>query len=282
MGEPTETKDAMNAFTEQLRSVVANAKPKKELIRDLKRDLQPGWLLPMLLQIDAYTWGRWNHWAMIQQRGSIGDEPIPQIEFEPHQQHGKKMIERCLNAVTNGNGWQGWSSFKYFDYFLDWLLYAFGQNRTLPEDSSECAGASMRLYQLFNLETLMAFPNDDLGDMLAENAHGRHSGFFPTPMDICTMMTAIQMGDEDMRAKTVCDPCLGTGRMLLAASNYSYRLHGIDKDETVLKAAVVNGFMYAPWMVKPFPFLATYETCAPNELPLPNLTITKHEQLELV
>ena len=51
----------------------------------------------------------------------------------------------------------------------------------------------------------------------------------------------------------VMEPCLGTGRMLLHASNYSLRLHGMDIDQTVLTAALVNGALYAPWMVRPFP-----------------------------
>ena len=276
----------MNQYLEALRHVVTTANPKKELIGDLKRDLKPGWLLPILLEIDARTWGRWSHWFNIMELQRIGDAPIPQIQFDPHQQHGKKMIERCLNAVTNYGGWQGWSSFKYFNFFLDWLLFGFGYNRTLPEEGSEMAGASMRLYQLFNLETLIAFPNDDLGDMLAENAHGKHNGFFPTPLDLCSLMAQMNYSDGDNRAMSVCDPCLGTGRMLLVASNYSYRLYGMDKDETVLKAAIVNGFMYAPWMVKAFPdsFFAesgSIETRAPIEISAPTIA-TKYEQLALI
>mgnify|MGYP006921302639 CR=1 FL=1 len=266
-----------------LRKAVTEAKPKKELIGDLVRDLKPGWILPMLIEIDAHTWGRWAHWCDINEAGSIGDKPIPKIKFEPHQQHGKKMIERCLNSITRYGSWQGWSSFEYFNYFLDWLLYAFGHARQLPKEPSGCEGASMRLYQLFNLETLVAFPNDDLGDMLAENAHGKHNGFFPTPLDICELMVSMQMTDEDMRTKTVNDPCLGTGRMLLCASNHSYRLYGMDIDQTVIKAALVNGYLYAPWLVKSFSFLDTYQSAEPDAAIIPHITIaTKHEQLQLV
>ncbi|MBD1995249.1 SAM-dependent DNA methyltransferase [Leptolyngbya sp. FACHB-541] len=53
----------------------------------------------------------------------------------------------------------------------------------------------------------------------------------------------------------MCDPCLGTGRLLLTASNYSLRLYGQDINDTVIKAALVNGYLYAPWLVKPLPFL---------------------------
>ena len=63
------------------------------------------------------------------------------------------------------------------------------------------------------------------------------------------------LGDGDARTKTVMDPCVGTGRMLLAASNHSYRLYGCDINPTVIKATLINGFLYAPWLVRPFPFL---------------------------
>ena len=74
-------------------------------------------------------------------------------------------------------------------------------------------------------------------------------------MCVCEMMVRMQIADcEDMRDKTVCDPALGTGRMILCASNHSYRLYGQDINQTVIKAALVNGYIYAPWIVRPFPF----------------------------
>ena len=57
----------------------------------------------------------------------------------------------------------------------------------------------------------------------------------------------IGIGDTDTRAMTVCDPCVGTGRLLLHASNYSLRLYGQDIDPTLCLATLVNGFLFAPW-----------------------------------
>jgi len=126
-----------------------------------------------------------------------------------------------------------------------------------PEEPLGCEGASMRLYQILNLGPWMLWPFDYLGDLLAENAYGRKQGFFPTPMQIGVMMASMLMGNcgEDMRAKTVCDPAVGTGRLLLAASNYSLRLYGCDIDETMCLASLVNGYLFCPWLAKPFPFL---------------------------
>jgi hypothetical protein len=41
---------------EELRTLLHQYKPPKP-DPDLKRDLQPGWLMPYLLKVDAYTWG---------------------------------------------------------------------------------------------------------------------------------------------------------------------------------------------------------------------------------
>ncbi len=68
-------------------------------------------------------------------------------------------------------------------------------------------------------------------------------------------MVRMQMGGgEDMRDKTVCDPCVGTGRMLLCASNYSCRLYGVDILHNMVTATTLNLFLYAPWGAKPFPW----------------------------
>ena len=67
-------------------------------------------------------------------------------------------------------------------------------------------------------------------------------------------MTQMTMGDDaDKRSKRVYDPALGTGRMLLHASNYSLRLYGQDIDPLVVKICKINGALYAPWMTFPLP-----------------------------
>jgi hypothetical protein len=141
---------------------------------------------------------------------------------------------------------------------MDWLLYGFGYSGqpTLPSEPSGCEGASMRLYQYFNLAWPICYPWDYFGAILAANQHGRSLGFYPTPMAVVDVITRMTINDKgDNRCKKVADPCLGTGRMLLYASNYCLRLYGQDINPTVIKASLVNGYLYAPWLVKPFPFL---------------------------
>jgi hypothetical protein len=246
-------------------------------------------MLPYLLQLEDLSWGRWDHWARTMQAGKILDEPIPQIEWASSYDHGTtafKMLERALNSVTKYGEWGGWSCWTYFDYFLDWALFGlgYGGQHEEPEPPHGCEDASLRLYQLFNLEPLLAYPNDYLGQILAENNYGRRSGFFPTPIDVCSMMVKMQFGEDDCRSKTVCDPCVGTGRMLLCASNYSYRLYGQDINPTVIKACMFNAYLYAPWLVRPFDFLELHQSAEPEALALPHLVQKEAPkgQLELI
>lgn len=255
-----------NLFLNTLRRTIQTEKkwPAKP-DRSFRLDAIPphGWLLPTLLDCEGLCWGRWPHWFNLMEAGKLIDEPIPQIRFDPQAAGlARKMHENSLNSVASYGGWQGWDSWRIFDYYLDWLLYAFGHpgQRDLPPEPQD--GAFERLYQTFCLEAMLAWPADLFGDMLAENNHGRSCGFFPTPEHVVAMMVQMAMGDEDTRAKSVMDPCLGTGRMLLAASNYAYRLYGMDINATVIKAALVNGYCFAPWLVRPLPFLDRHEDSA--------------------
>lgn len=242
-----------------LRHIIETAKPRKSRPdTGPKKPLSHGWMLPYLIAADDFTWKRWGHWYDLMQAGEILGDAIPQIQWCSHgHPAARKMVENALDCITRHGGWKGWSSWSYFNYLMEWLLFAFGHpgHNEEPQEPSGAEGASHRLYQVFNLETLLAYPYDFLGDILAENQHGRHAGFFPTPMSVVEAMVRMTIADEDARTKTVCDPCVGTGRMLLVASNYSYRLYGADIDGTVIKSTLVNGYLYAPWLVKPFPFL---------------------------
>jgi len=238
-----------------LRQNISQAKPRTPKPLGAPPTFQHGWLLPFLLLAEDALWGRWNHWHEMMLAGRIiGSIPVINWESNPA---ARRMLEASLNSITQHGSWQGWGSWQVFDYFMDWLLYGLGHSGQPqpPEEPLGCSGASDRLYQVFNLETLLAWPHDYLGEILAENRHGQHLGFYPTPMEVARMMAAMTVGGEDARCKSVCDPCVGTGRMLLAASNHSYRLYGCDLNPTVLKATLVNGYLYAPWLVKPFPFL---------------------------
>jgi hypothetical protein len=231
---------------------------KPKIDSDLQRDLEHGWLIPYLIKLDDLLWGRWEYWCEAMLLGRLPDRPIPQIEFStPNaslgEAPGHKHLQYCLDLVMNQrDSWQSWGNWIAFDYLMDWLLYGFG-HRDQPELPREpSSGASMRLYQGFDLGMLMAYPYDYWGDLLAINRHGQSRGFYPTPHEVVKLM--VEMAMIEKPDQEVNDCALGTGRMLLHASNYSVRLSGNDVDLTVLKAALINGYCYAPWLVRPFPF----------------------------
>ncbi len=241
---------------EELRTKMRRFSP-PPLVPDLERDLTHGWLLPILWETDSRLYGRWDYWLESQRTGTLPDRPIPQVEFLPSPEKSVlKMLSASLDAVpfSSSSRWGDWTGWSHFRYLLEWLLYGFGDasQTELPTPPVGCDGASMRLYQLLNVPALQLFPYDYFGDLLAENAYGKKQGFFPTPHPVVEAMTRMTFSPkEDARLKSVCDPCVGTGRMLLHASNRSLRLYGMDIDETLCKATRVNGFLFAPWLACP-------------------------------
>lgn len=250
-----EVPQTIHELRTKFRDFPINTKPDPTL----KRDLQPGFLLPYLLDFDALTYGRWEYWCEACGKEALPERPIPQIDFlDSADQRTRKMLETALDCIPRYGSWQSMGGWEYFRYLLQWLLWGFGHpTYNEPEEPFGCEGASMRLYQTLNLCAWMLWPYDYLGDLLAENAYGRKQGFFPTPMPLCQLITQMVMGGstEDTRIQTVCDPAVGTGRFLLAASNYSLRLYGQDIDPTMCMATLVNGYLFAPYLVKPLPFL---------------------------
>jgi hypothetical protein len=223
------------------------------------RDLEHGWMLPMLLMLDDTLWRRWSYWFDCATASTLPERPIPAIDFLSFPHAGtRRMVEASLNCIPNHGSWQTWGSWQYVDYLLDWLLFALG-HRGCPDRPSEpqgCGGASDRLYQVFCADAMLLWPFDYFGDILAESRYGRGNNFYPTPHSLCECMTRMVFdAGHDSRTESVMDPCVGTGRFLLYASNYSLRLYGMDIDPVLCKATLVNGYFYAPWLVRPLAWL---------------------------
>lgn len=220
-------------------------KPKK-VQGDLERDLKPGWMNDNLVRLESLIWGRWSFWTEAWALMRPPARPIPQIEF--HDMAEKTtlgMLERCLDQLQS----RGMSYWGAIEFLLDWILFSLGEGEK-PTNHR----ASMDLYQCFCLDLMLLYPFDYWGRLLSEVGHGKRTGFYPTPMTVTKMMAQMQMADIGyMPQATVCDPCAGTGRMLLVASNASLRLYGQDIDYLVLKACKVNMWLYAPWGVHPLP-----------------------------
>jgi hypothetical protein len=213
---------------------------------------------------------RWNWYMQCVQERRLIDEPIPQIEFGHEGRSvdegsaGHREIEKWIDIVYDEIG-----SMSAFSALLDWLMYGFGLTREYPRLSEKTQEA---LYRNVNLEPVLKHPYDYLGGIYCNSRSKRWntSGFYPTPHVVVDMMTRMVMHDvsretvvdgkriltpdgRDPRTLTVCDPCVGSGRMLLHASNLSVCLYGMDIDSLCCAMSKINAIWYAPWMVFPFP-----------------------------
>jgi hypothetical protein len=216
----------------------------------IKRDLEHGWMMPMLWELESLMWGRWNYWGDIMLTGQLPPEPIPQIDFdETPYTLAMKMLDASLNCINGYGDWHGWGSFDHFNYFLDWLLFGFGDpaQPEPPKEGIDQQGASNRLYQVFNLGPVLLHPHDYMGTIAADNRYGQSQGFYPTPHQICHLMSELSIPKKDCRREIAYDPAIGTGRTLLYASNHCLRLKGQDISMTMVKACKVNMWLYAPW-----------------------------------
>lgn len=236
-----------------------------------------GWLLYHVQLADFHPDmpGRWRHLLHILEAGHLLDEPVPRIEFVHSQlDAGQKMLERCIRLIQQQD--YSWTALQQL---VDWLAWGLAVSSRMPPLREETHEA---LYRTFDLEPLLRHPHDYLGAMLAE----RHAGgwnpnaFYPTPHHIVEFMVRLTLEEQgcdaetgrDKRLSTVMDPCVGTGRMLLHASNYSYCLYGIDKDALVAMITRINGALYAPWLSFPLPeeiVGVPIPPPPPAELPLP-------------
>jgi hypothetical protein len=215
-----------------------------------------GWLLPYLLDLDLMFWRRWDYWLETLEAGKLLDRPIPRLHILSGVEEGKEARQMLMTCLEHQRAYA--HGITLVD-FLEWLLWGFGdpdqteRPRKVREDLNEF------WYRNFNLGLLLKYPKDYFGDIYADERSPmskQRSGFFPTPETVCECMVRMAFGGEkrDTRSMSVCEPCVGTGRMLMHASNYSLNLWGADIDYGCVLACKVNGYLYMPWLVRPAPW----------------------------
>ena len=125
-----------------------------------------------------------------------------------------------------------------FDGKLEWLL-----------EDEDVYGRIVGIYRE-NFEAIHADTYDYLGDMYVE-MQGRFSqgikGQYLTPPQICDFMTRMTLGVVDRdRPLNILDPCVGTGRFLIAAGKYAPEavLYGIDIDNRAIRTAFANACIH--------------------------------------
>jgi hypothetical protein len=230
-----------------------------------------GWLLPYVIHLHALipaVADRWGYHLRTLEAGTLLDEPIPQIAFTAPDPKVFALLHDWARLV----GWDcgGWSDFRTLLGWLGWGLAVSKEEPHLDDQVQE------KLYRKVDLTPLLLTPWDYLGDHVATSkARGWNpTGFYPTPHPVVECMVRMTMHDEssdggDPRTLSVADPCVGSGRMLLHASNYSLRLFGQDIDPLAVLMCLVNGALYAPWLSFPLPDTILGESPEPLFASLP-------------
>ena len=204
-----------------------------------------GWLIPYLLGLDNMFYKRWDYWTRICISGRIPSDPIPFIRFQPSYAYQKKQVyknvRKCLDFAAHIS--------NPLEQFIDWLLWGFNRGNSFPLISEK---TDDYWYRTFNMGLFYKEPADHWGEIASEYLGRKNSlGFFSTPGNVVEMMVRMNFGDKpehEHKRLSVCDPCCGTGVMLLYASNYSLNLYGVDISLLLTKIAQVNAFIYVPWM----------------------------------
>lgn len=208
-----------------------------------------GWLLPYFMDLWT-TDGRWRYWLDTLEAGRLLGRPIPRLGFAASAPAaGQRALNGAAEIVREREGSSSASS-----RVVEWLAWGFAVGSA--EAPRMGAETCEHLYR-HPLDAMRREPADYLGWFLSEFG-SRHdhkwTGFFPTPMGVTTLLAEINFTPgQDHRALTVMDPCVGTGAMLLAASNHSLRLCGQDINGTCVDATLVQGAMFAPWLSFPLP-----------------------------
>lgn len=227
----------------------------------IREKIYPGMYYIVLLTTDILTIKRWKYWMEVLYTNDISKD-IPQVSFSNvHSNEGRevvKMLKNCIDVpYTSGP--------TAFTQFVNYLLYCilpleYHKGETIEDKLKEAenliAGIDDRTlqnyYENFSLESMLLHPGDYLGDIAAEYLGSNGTEYFPTPHHVVELMVAITMGDGDkskLKSKAVCDPCCGSSRMLVYASNYSLNLMGQDISKIMCDISTLNGFLYVPWLV---------------------------------
>jgi len=217
--------------------------------------------------VDRWTWHLTN---LLNERV---DGPIPQLTFAEPFSGAKAALKAhttLIDLIERQSG--SWSALH--DY-LRWFAWATGVIREPQHNFTD--ELETALYKACNVTEMLRTPADCFGYLLSEyKGSGKRNptAFYPTPTNVVQMMTLMTFGSEpqpEHLMQSVCDPCVGTGRMLLLASNYSVRLYGTDIDLSCVLATKINGALFAPWLSFPYPE-SFFKDADPPPAPPANIT----------
>lgn len=211
-----------------------------------------GWLRFMVLQAEEMgaIEPRWHYVFESLSAGHVLDKPLPQTDLTGAHEGGERAMKILRRWSEKLSGRR--SAWEQIRLVMEFLAWGFGVIDKPPElDADE----EKALYLAINSKDLLDLykrPCDLFGRVLSENiGKGWNPGaFFPTPDSVVACMVAMTMHDTkdvDQRGLTVCDPCCGTGRMLVHAGQKSMRIFGMDIDYMMVLATKINLAFWCPW-----------------------------------
>lgn len=207
--------------------------------------LYRGWLLPYVVGIHEHVIHRWPYYLATLEAGCFLESPIPQVRFsEPDKSVFRKLQEWCEIIGYDHGGWSD------FTTLIEWFLYALRLSDEYPRRISD--DKQEQLYRTVNVGPMLQKPYDYLGTIVSEHkANGWNpTAFYPTPHAVCECMAQMTLHDldpnktgkladgRDLRAASVCDPCIGSGQ---------------DVDYLAVSMTKINGALYVPWLSFPLP-----------------------------
>lgn len=239
-----------------------------------------GWLLPYLAmcEADPRVSPRYSYVTRTLEAGRLLDEPIPQCRFVSEHaseaKEGMKMLEKVTDIAMRGSGYS-----RGIESVCEWLGFATGVS---DKPSTIAAKDQEQMYRTFDAGKWLIAPTDYIGEYMAQAGIGKAGAFFPTPMTICTMMAQMTYTEGQQPSRQAMDCAVGTGRTLLAASNYSLRLFGQDINYLCVLACKINFAFFAPWHHIPGSFFPAEppREIEPEPVKVPTFS-TKVEQLSL-
>jgi len=241
----------------QAKEIIEGVTEARKLLKPLPEYPNKGWLFPCLYQGSELFDKRWPWWSECLMNKKIEGE-LPRIDFNQNSSctgvnETKKHIENILTKLELMVGCS--SSIMTF---VSWLLWGFGSPRIKEKNWSD--ELSDYLYKEFQLGKLQQHPYDYMA-YFAQATRGTSrwsnpTAFFQTPPAVCEAMVKMHFLSNDIDiTKSVCDPCAGTGTMLLHASNYSINIHAQEISYDLVCMLEVNAYLYMPWIIKPADWL---------------------------
>lgn len=196
-----------------------------------------GWLRGIAIMTDTMLEGRWYNWLKVIAKGEIDWDEMPKYSVTTGYKNNltTKMLNKCMDGIQN----EGY----HVTHFIDWIGYALGISWFEKPKLSERAWKY--LYETFNLDLFFMEPSDYFSQFLAERGQGGVLDYFPTPMQITTMINQMVCGED--RTASQFEPCVGAAAMLLPS--HSLNLVGADLSHTMTKVASIQAFLYMPWML---------------------------------